>query len=181
VPVKSAGTGKVYGGFVYAQLCDPRTPDAIDARIPEGLAAELEWNREAVFAGLLKFKPGRGGVLKPKLRVDSLREAGATRIEGRSKLLERWRDAAARPKLDVRAAQQADRPCLVVVTGVGSVAIDDIRSQLREAEGYVELEVARVPMSRPAEVAAAQAVVLTRGGGEVVQVLDDDELIRAVA
>jgi hypothetical protein len=68
----------------------------------------------------------------------------------------------------------------VVVTGVGS--------QLREAEADVELELVRVPMSRPAEVAAAlrrvvgvQAVVLTRGAGEGVQVLDDDELICAVS
>jgi hypothetical protein len=106
-----------------------------------------------VFAGLLRFKPGRGGVLKPEIRIDSLQEAGATRIEGRSELLERWRDVAARPKRDVRAALQANRPRLVVVTGVGSVAVDDIRSLLREAEGDVKLEVVRVPMSRPAEVA----------------------------
>jgi hypothetical protein len=79
VPVQSAGTGRVYSGFVYAQLRDPRSHDAIDARIPEGLAAELQWNREAVLIGLLRFKRGRGGVLKPELRVDSLQEAGATR------------------------------------------------------------------------------------------------------
>jgi hypothetical protein len=70
VPVQSPGTGRVYGDFVYAQLRDPRTPDAIDARIPEGLAAELQWNREAVLVALLRFKPGRGGVLKPELRID---------------------------------------------------------------------------------------------------------------
>jgi hypothetical protein len=55
--------------------------------------------------------------------VDSLQEAGPTRIESRSELLERWRDGAARPKRDVRAALQADRPRLVVVIGVGSVAV----------------------------------------------------------
>jgi exonuclease VII large subunit len=68
------------------------------------------------------------------------------------------------------------------------VAVDDIRSQLREAEGEVDLEVVRVSMSRPADVAAAlrratdaHAIVITRGGGDGVHVLDDGDLIRAVA
>ena len=188
VPLKAAGTSKVYGGFVYAQLRDPRTDDAIDARIPEGVAATLEWNREAAFTGLLKFKPGRGGVLKPEFRVDSVAQVGTARVPGKGELLERWQDAAARPKRDVRAALQGDRPKVVVITGVGSVAVDDIRSQLREAEGEVTLEVVRVPVSRPADVmravrqaADARVVVLTRGGGEGVHALDDDELIGAVA
>jgi hypothetical protein len=91
-----------------------------------------------VFVGLLRFKPGRSRVLKPEFRMDTVQEAGTTRSEGKSELLERWQDAAARPKRDMRAALQADRPRLVVVTGVGSVAVDDIRSQLREAEGEIE-------------------------------------------
>ncbi len=188
VPLKTTGTVKVYGGFVYAQLRDPRTDDAIDARIPEGIAAGLEWNREAVFCGLLKFKAGRGGVLKPEFRVDAVELVGTARVPGKGELLERWREAAARPKRDVRAALQGDRPRVVVITGVGSVAVDDIRSQLREAEGEVVLEVVRVPVSRPADVtravqqaADARVVVLTRGGGEGVNALDDDDLIRAVA
>jgi hypothetical protein len=43
VPVKAGGLATVYAAFVYAQLRDARTDDAIDARIPEGLAARLEW------------------------------------------------------------------------------------------------------------------------------------------
>jgi hypothetical protein len=35
VPVRGAGAGRVYGGFVYASLQDPRTSDTIDARVPE--------------------------------------------------------------------------------------------------------------------------------------------------
>ena len=54
IPVKTGGTGKVYGGFIYAGLKDPRSNDLIDCRLPEGLARDLEWNREAVFAGLLR-------------------------------------------------------------------------------------------------------------------------------
>jgi exonuclease VII large subunit len=88
----------------------------------------------------------------------------------------------------VVAALAGERPRGVLITGVGSVAVYDVRSQLREAEADYELEVVRVPMDRPQEVAravqpaaGAQAVALTRGGGSGVQDLDDDGLIAAVA
>src|SRR5688572_29939218 len=53
---------------------------------------------------------------------------------------------------DVREALRGGRPRVVLVTGVGSVAVDDVRSQLREAEAEVALEVVRVAVTRPAEV-----------------------------
>jgi hypothetical protein len=155
IPVKSAGRGRVYTGFLYAQLRDLRTHDTIDGRIPEGLVAELEWNREAVFVGLLRFTSGRGTVLKPEFRIDAVEHIGTMRLEGKSELLERWSGAAALPKRDMRASLQVDRPRLVVITGVGSVAVDDIRAQLREAEGEIHLEVVRVSMLQPAEVTQA--------------------------
>ncbi len=59
---------------------------------------------------------------------------------------------------------------------------------MRELEADIRLEVVRVPITRPREVIKAlhqpldaQAVLITRGGGEGVQVLDDEELIGAVA
>jgi hypothetical protein len=110
VPVKTGGTGKVYGGFLSTALKDPRTNDLIDCRIPEALARDLEWNREAVFAGLLRYKPGRGGVVKPEFRVDAVHEAGALTLPSRDELLQRWSGAIARPKRDVRAALQVTRP-----------------------------------------------------------------------
>jgi exodeoxyribonuclease VII large subunit len=77
---------------------------------------------------------------------------------------------------------------VLVLTGVGSVAVDDIRSQLGEREADVVLDVVRVAITRPNEVrralgqaTAAQLVVITRGGGEGVNVLDDEGLIEAVA
>jgi hypothetical protein len=126
--------------------------------------------------------------LKPEFRTDSVVEAGTARVPGKSDLLDRWAAASARPKRDVRAALLVDRPRVAVVTGVGSVAVDDIRAQLREAEADLVLEVIRVAMTRPAEVAravvqatGANLVVLTRGGGEGVHSLDNEDLIRAVA
>jgi hypothetical protein len=142
----------------------------------------------AFFVGLLRYKPGRGGVIKPEFRVDSVEQVGEVRLPGKAELLERWKGAAARPKRDLRAAFQEGRPRLVVITGVGSVAVDDIRSQLYEWESEIDLEVVRVSMHQPSEVvealrqaAGARAVVLTRGGGEGVHLLDDDDLISAVA
>lgn len=146
----------------------------------------LPWNQEAVFSGLLRFKSRRGD-LRPELRVNAVGEAGVLRLSSKDELLERWSAAAARPKRDARAALEWEQPRLTVVTGVGSVAVDDIPTQLREAEAELRLDVVRVPMSRPGEVAravrqaAAHAVVLTRGGGRDVDDLDADELIGAVA
>ena len=81
-----------------------------------------------------------------------------------------------------------DRPRLVVITGVTSVVIDDLRAQLGVAEELVDLEVVRVPISEPAEVdaavkeaTAANLVVIARCGGHEVAYMDDDELLDAVA
>jgi hypothetical protein len=126
IPVKTGGTGKVYGGFVDAALKDPRTNDLIDCRIPEALARDLECNREAVFAGLLRSKPRRAGTVKP----ESI-------------------------KCDVRAALQAPKPKVTVITGVHSVAVDDVRAQRRDAEADLNLDVVRVPLSRVKEVVRA--------------------------
>jgi hypothetical protein len=186
VPVKT-GAGKDYGGFVYAQIRDPRSTESLDARIPVQLAAGMQWNQEAVFVGLIHFK-SRRGELRPELRVDDVREAGALHIPSKDELLQRWAAAVARPKRDVRAALLGEKPRVVVVSGVGSVAVDDVRAQLREAEADLDLQVVRVSMHRPEEVAravrqaaGAQAVALTRGGGQTVHDLDDEEVIGAVA
>jgi exodeoxyribonuclease VII large subunit len=77
---------------------------------------------------------------------------------------------------------------VVVVTGVTSVAVDDILAQLREAEEAIELVVKRVPITRPVEVAKAvrestdgNLIVVTRGGGQDVAALDDNALLAVVA
>src|SRR5262249_20321691 len=81
-----------------------------------------------------------------------------------------------------------ERPGVVLITGVGSVAADDVRAQLREAEGDYDLDVVRVSMHQPGDVARAfraaadaDGIALTRGGGQTVHDLDHDDLISAVA
>jgi hypothetical protein len=186
VPVKT-GAGKDYGGFIYAQIRDPRSTESLDARVPVQLAAGMAWNQETVFVGFINFK-SRRGELRPEFRVDDVRQAGDLHLPSKDELLQRWAAAVARPKRDVRAALLRERPRVVLISGVGSVAVDDVRAQLREAEADLDLQVVRVSMHRPAEVAravrqaaGAQAVALTRGGGQTVHDLDDEELIGAVA
>ena len=127
VPVKTSSNPRVYSGFIYAELKDPRTTEALSARVPEQLAPDLEWGREAVFVGLLRFTVRRGQ-LKPEFRIDSVHEAGALRLLARDELIERWSAAIARPKQDVREALAGERPRVVLITGVGSVAADDVRA-----------------------------------------------------
>jgi exodeoxyribonuclease VII large subunit len=147
----------------------------------------LQWNQETGFVGLIHFK-SRRGELHTEFRVEDVREAGALHLPSKDELLQRWAAAVVRPKRDVRAALRGERPRVVVVTGVSLVAVDDIRAQLREAEADLDLQVVRVSMHRPEEVArtvrqaaGAQAVALTRGGRQTVRDLDDDALIEAVA
>src|SRR5262245_58119115 len=132
VPVKT-GAGKDYGGFLYAQIRDPRTTESIYARIPVQLAAGMQWNQEAVFIGLIHFK-SRRGELRAEFRVDDVREAGALHLPSKDELLQRWAAAVARPKRDVRAALLGEKPRAVLISGLGSVAVDDVHAQLRETE-----------------------------------------------
>jgi len=74
------------------------------------------------------------------------------------------------------------------VTGITSVAIDDIRSQVAGLEEFIDLIVIRIAMTQPTEVAAAirnsidaNLLVLARGGGQDVASLDDEDVIDAVA
>jgi hypothetical protein len=118
----------------------------------------------------------------------SVRGLGTVRQTDRQALETRWAAEIARPKRKVAGAFLVERPKVVLVTGVRSVAADDIRAALREAEEAMELVVQRVSMSDPAEIArafrdaaVANLIVLTRGGGHDVTAMDDDELIGAVA
>src|SRR5262249_26035637 len=96
--------------------------------------------------------------------------------------------AITRAKADVQATLLVDRPRLRIITGVGSVAVDDIRAQLREAEEEVELQVVRVSMHRRGGGARGgrrggrgRRGAVPRGGGREVPDRDAGELIEAAA
>jgi hypothetical protein len=147
IPLKPGGTGKLSGGFLCAGLKDPRRNDLIDCHIPEALARDLEWNREAVFAGLLRHKPVRGETVKPEFRAAAVHEAGTLTLPSRDELQQRWSASVTRPRRDARAALQVPRPKVTVITGVHAVAVDDVRAHLRDAAADVNLDVVRVPLS----------------------------------
>ncbi len=186
IPEKRAGELKDYGGFVYANVRDPRSTEAIDLKIPTAMVPDLAWGTETVFCGIMRYKVSRGN-LQPEFRADSIAFVGGTILPSKSERIERWRHAIERPKQDIGQIFLNDKPRIKVVTGVGSVAVDDIRSQLLEWEKQIDLEVVRVSMDQALKVSLAirdsaeyHLVVLTRGGGSDVHLLDNDEVIDAI-
>ena len=119
VPVRGAGAPKVYGGFAYARLRDP----APATRSTPASRRNWRRTRSGTASGLR-----RPLALQARPRPRQARAPGA--VGG----------GAARPRRGTREALQGERPRVVLVTGVASAAVDDVRSQLREAE--VALEVA---------------------------------------
>jgi hypothetical protein len=57
--------------------------------VPEKLATSLEWGREAVLVGLVRFKSSRGKI-KPEFRVDDVEEPGGARLLTKDELMARW-------------------------------------------------------------------------------------------
>src|SRR5262245_59292974 len=112
-------------GFIQRPYSSRGTTETKEARIPTDLAASLEWNREAVFVGLVHYK-SRRGELRPDFRVDSVLAGGVARLPAKAEFLQRWAQAASQPKRDPAAALQGQRPAVVLITGVGSVAADDV-------------------------------------------------------
>jgi regulator of replication initiation timing len=187
IPIKRSGIGKVYAGFVYVGIKDPRTNDVIDARIPEQMLGQVDWGKEALITGLIRYKSSQG-LAKPEFRIDDIRQEGDAKILAKDELLARWSKVIARAKRDIGRALSAPVPRIIIITGVASVAVDDVRAQLKDAEEDVELDIRRVSIVRPAEVMReirqsvdAHLLLLTRGGGQEVHDLDDDDLIEAVA
>jgi len=139
VPVRGAGAPKVYGGFAYARLRDP----APATRSTPASRRNWRRTRSGTASGLrrplaLQARPRR----RAQARVPH--QLGPTGRRGPRPRQARAPGAvgggAARPRRGTREALQGERPRVVLVTGVASAAVDDVRSQLREAE--VALEVA---------------------------------------
>ncbi len=188
VPIRPSSSRRSYAGMVYFELRDPiHTREMIQATIAEDLLELVEWGAEAAVTGLLSLRT-QFGKIYPEFRVDSIRQAGGAKIASRAELEERWSDAASRVKRKPVAAFLVERPRIAVITGVTSVAIDDVLSQLAGHEEHFELEVRRVRITEPSEVAdavrsscGANLIAVIRGGGQDVGALDDDAVIEAVA
>jgi hypothetical protein len=188
VPIKKPGANPIYGGFFYVFIRDPRTSDTIDAKIPEQMMQEIDWGREALLTGCFRYRVGKKGEVRPELRVDSFLPIAGKKLLAKEDLFARWDQAITRPKRSIQNALLGARPRVALISGHASVAVEDIRAQLKETEEDVELDIRRVSLSRPEEVVRelrqscnAQVCILTRGGGDDVHDLDAEELIEAVA
>jgi hypothetical protein len=188
IPLPSQN-GRVYRGQVYLALRDPVVPDArLQAVVPEALLSALEPGREAVLQGVLDYQ-AREDRVTPLLCVSEVVSLGETRVASRGDLERRYADLVQRPKRSPEAALVGERPRVALVVPAQGVALDDVTAQLEDAEPLVDLRPLRVSMADPGAVAhavleagqAADVVVLTRGGGEGVERLDDEAVLRAVA
>ena len=187
IPIKPPSNRKSYNGIVYFGLQDPNGRETIDASIAEKLIESVPWGVESTIVGLVNYRVNSGQI-RPEIRIDSLRESGNGRLRSRGELEKRWAESIRRPKRKLVSAFNVDRPRIALVTGITSVAIDDIRSQVAGLEEFIDLIVIRIAMTQPTEVAAAirnsidaNLLVLARGGGQDVASLDDEDVIDAVA
>jgi exodeoxyribonuclease VII large subunit len=188
IPLPSQN-GRVYRGQVYLALRDPVVQDArLQAVVPEALLSALEPGREAVLQGILDYQV-REDRVTPLLCVSEVVSLGETRVASRDDLERRYADLINRPKRSPEAALLGERPRVALVVPAQGVALDDVTAQLGDAEPLADLRVVRVSMLDPRAVAAAiqsaagaaDVVLLTRGGGEAVERLDDEGVLRAVA
>jgi exodeoxyribonuclease VII large subunit len=188
IPIKPPAHRKSYNGRVYCGLKDPVGRETVDATVAESQIESVPWGVEATLTGLVVYRVSPTGKIEPLFRIDSVFASGHARVRPREELEKRWGEAIRRPKRKLIGAFLVDRPRVVLITGVTSVAADDIQAQLGVAEEFVDLQVVRVAVTQPAEVAAAlrnataaNLVVIARGGGHEVEYMDDDTLLDAVA
>jgi exodeoxyribonuclease VII large subunit len=184
VPVR---VSRAYAGRVYVRLQDPHVPqDAIALELSTDLAARLEAGREVTVVGLLDYRVTSDSV-RPTVLVADIEGLGARLRPTPGELAARWQKA--RVKRDPIAALRAQRPRVAVVTAETGTALEDIRAQLLETEGRIDLVSCQVPITDPEAVARgiaraardADLVILARGGGEGLDVLDDERVLQAVA
>jgi hypothetical protein len=179
---------ETYSGYAFITLRDPQNTTAIDGKISKGLVERLEWGREHLFSGIVQYDRFNDRITV-QFVVGGIEGTGAARQPSKEDLLTRWQAVIGRPKPDPEAALLRERPRIAVVTATTTIAMDDIRAQMRETEAFVEFVVHNVAMTRPEDVAEVMRragldttlLVLTRGGGTTVHDLDTDEMIQAIA
>jgi hypothetical protein len=126
IPIKPPPSRKNYNALVYCGLQDPFSRDAIDALLPERLVESVPWGVEATVVGVLAYRVFQGQV-RPEFRIDSAAAvSGGSRQRSRAELEKRWQESIRRPKRKLAAAFAVERPRVVLVTGITSVAADDV-------------------------------------------------------
>jgi hypothetical protein len=117
VPIKKSGPNPIYGGFSYVFIRDPRTSETIDAKVPEQMMQEIDWGREALLTGFLRYRAAKKGEVRPEFRVDGLLTLSGKKLLAKDDLFARWDNAITRPKRNIQNALLGSRPRIAVISG----------------------------------------------------------------
>ncbi|HBP87545.1 MAG TPA: hypothetical protein DD706_07605 [Nitrospiraceae bacterium] len=152
---------------------------------------DLPWNREVQLMVLLGIAGWMQNRLVPQLEVLSvLREEGRRRISPDERLT-KWQAAIRQPKRDVESVFASHNPLVLIVTSDIGEAWTDVTAPLTEYREFIRLQRAPVRVSDPQAVGQVlqhawqkqptpELIILTRGGGDAVVNLDNDELLQLV-
>ena len=152
---------------------------------------DLPWNQEVqllVVFGIAGWMQNR---LIPQLEVLSvLQEEGRRKISSDERLV-KWQAAIRQPKRDVESVFAVHQPLVLIVTSDVGEAWTDVTSPLAEFRERIRAQRAPVRVSDPQAVGQVlqhawqkpptpELIILTRGGGDAVVNLDNDELLQLV-
>lgn len=152
---------------------------------------DLPWNQEVQLLVLLGIAGWMQNRLVPQLEVLSvLQEEGRRRISS-DELLVKWQAAIRQPKRDVESVFASHNPLVLIVTSDIGEAWTDVTAPLTEYREFIRLQRAPVRVSDPQAVGQVlqhawqkqptpELIILTRGGGDAVVNLDNDELLQLV-
>lgn len=150
----------------------------------------LDWNRLITVQGFVRVKT-RKGAIEPELEVIGVQGSGEL-VGSRDERRERFLAAIQAKKHAVDDVFLQEKPHVVLITSEGGEADRDIQSQLVGYRNELSWEVIPVRMTVPQSVANAitsvqarvrsvDLVIVARGGGEGLEALETDDVLKAVA
>ena len=187
-PLPKLGKGGFMGNWQFLQLSHGGI--VVEGRMEKGMS--MPWNAETGLLVSLGVVEWSGSRVLPQLTVLQVGRPTGQVVESRDERLGKWDTAIQRTKKDVSLVLQKDRPRVVVVTSDGGEAWSDVTEPLREFTSLVTLQRVGARMTDPQSVRHAleafqeqnpipDLVILTRGGGEGIDVLDDDQILEVAS
>ena len=193
-PIYVRGIGRnprSYDNRWYFELEDPEAPTVKLRAWMEGKTPP-QWNHLIVVSALVRVKVRKPGIaVEPELEILGVQETMVA-TTSRDDLRTRFSAAFQRPKQVIAEIFLKDKPHLVLVTNQGGEADRDIRSQLAGYEDLLTVDVLPVTMTNPQSIAQAirglqervgtvDCVVVARGGGEGIRILEHELVLAAMS
>lgn len=176
---------------IYFWLEDPLQPTVkLRAWVPGKLAPQ--WNKVIVVQAFIRVQlTSTGNSLEPLLEILACQETVEV-ASTRDTLRERFASAFTQEKRPIQSVFFKDKPRVVLLTSQGGEADRDIMSQLAGYEALFVKELIPVKMMDPGSVAKAleeqqarvgqvDMVIVARGGGEGIGVLDHETILFAAS